>query len=341
MNFEVVRPKTLCNRLVVVDGLPGCGKTMLSAVISSLERVELFKYSYEIEVQCILHHFKKADIDTSASLIQYHLDLIIYNQMMARETNFRYSDLSSVFKSVDKLKYFKRLFGPGDEKVPDIIEKQKPIVHLVTHCLSAYSNPLLDNFNNEMLLINFHRNPLYMLKQNMWNMKNLLNSGRDFNLYFDWNKKKLPYYFHSQEEKMLKANHLEKSIFFLEWSRKNALNNQLQNYGRHYYELTFESFVGNPFPHLEEIEKRLGSKKTNFTSRILKREKIPRNLLSLGRDMPIYRRLNWEKTSARSSNQEIDELYYWAISEISINAKESLDWLLEDYNKIVNRLENK
>ena len=80
MNFEVVRPKTLCNRLVVVDGLPGCGKTMLSAVISSLERVELFKYSYEIEVQCILHHFKKADIDTSASLIQYHLDLIIYNQ---------------------------------------------------------------------------------------------------------------------------------------------------------------------------------------------------------------------------------------------------------------------
>ena len=54
MNFDVVRSEILCDKLVVVDGLPGCGKTMLSAVVSSLNRVELFKYSYEIETQCLL-----------------------------------------------------------------------------------------------------------------------------------------------------------------------------------------------------------------------------------------------------------------------------------------------
>lgn len=341
MNFEIVRPNALCNRLVVVDGLPGCGKTMLSAIISSLERIELFKYSYEIETQCILHHFNKIDRPTSASMVQYHLDLIMYNQMMGRETNFRYSDLSSAFNAVNSFKYFKRLFGPGDQAIPNLIKTQKPIVHLVTHCLSAYAKPLLDNFKGEMVLINFHRNPLYMLKQNMWNMENLLNSERDFNLYYNWEGKRLPYFFHSQEKKLLKANPIEKVIYFLEWSRKNALKNQLSDYGKYYYELTFESFVSNPFPHLEEIESRLNTQKTKFTAGILKREKIPRKVMSHGRDMPIYRRVNWEKTTASSTSQEIDDLYKWAISEISNEAKKSLDWLLEDYDQIVNRLENK
>ena len=142
----------------------------------------------------------------------------------------------------------------------------------------------------------------------MWNMKNLLNSERDFNLYFNREGKRLPYFFHSQEEKLLKANPIEKVIYFLEWFRKNTLKNQLSDYGKYYYELTFESFVGNPFPHLEEIESRLRTKKTKLTTGILKREKIPRKVLSHGRDLPIYRRVNWEKTTASSTSQEIDDL---------------------------------
>ena len=52
--------------------------------------------------------------------------------MMAREMNFRYDDLSSAFKSFHKLKYFKRLFAPGDEAVPNLIKKEKPILsHIV------------------------------------------------------------------------------------------------------------------------------------------------------------------------------------------------------------------
>lgn len=87
MQLEVVRPGNLCSKLVVVDGLPGCGKTMLSAVISSLDRIELFKYSYEIENFCRLYYFKNMDSQTSAAMIQYQLDLILYNQMMGRETS--------------------------------------------------------------------------------------------------------------------------------------------------------------------------------------------------------------------------------------------------------------
>ena len=63
--------------------------------------------------------------------------------------------------------------------------------------------------------------------------------------------------------------------------------------------------------------------------------------MSHGRDIPIYRRVNWEKTDAFTTSQEIDDLYKWAVSEISNEAKKALDWLLIDYDQIVNRLENK
>ena len=341
MPLELARPNRLCKRLVVVDGLPGSGKTMMSAVISSLERVELFKYSNEIETYCLLNYFGNIDTKTSTGLIKNQIDWIIYNQMMARETNFRFSDLSSVFKSNKKFKYFKRLFGPGDEAVPRLIEKQKPILHLVTHCLSAFAKPLLDSLEKNMILVNFHRNPLFMLKQNMWNMENLIFSIRDFHLYYKLNNKKFPYYFKGQEEKMNSATPLEKVIYFLEFCRKIALNNTFKKYEKNYYELTFESFVSNPFPHISEMEKLLNTKQTSNTPSILKREKIPRTNISHGRDMPIYRRVNWEKNSLKTRDLEINELYRWADKQISDSAKKSLDWLLDDYNQIVIRLEKK
>jgi hypothetical protein len=338
MEFDLIRPDEICSKAIVIDGLPGCGKTMLSALIGTLDRVELMKYSYEIESLCFLNHFNKLNQKTTASMIQYQLDLILYNQMMARETNFRFKDLSSVFRSVHKLKYIKRLFGPGDELVPELIEKENPIVHLVTHCLSAYANPLLDNFKGEMLLINFHRNPLYMIKQNLWNMENLLNSKRDFRLYYKWNGKRLPNFFYGQEERMLKANSKEKVIFFLEWSRKNALKNDLSSFSKNYYELSFESFVKDPYLHIEEITTRLRTQVTKQTPKILKREKIPRKILSHGRDLPIYRRVNWKKTNAKNNEEEINTIYNWVISDISQEAKASIDWLINDYKNIVNRL---
>ena len=55
--------------------------------------------------------------------------------------------------------------------------------------------------------------------------------------------------------------------------------------------------------------------------------------------MPIYRRVNWERTSALSTDDEINELYQWVIEKISKEALNALDWLLEDYNELVKRLE--
>ena len=59
---KVVRQKQLTEKIVIVDGQPGCGKTMLSPIIASMERVELLSYAFEIEFICRLFHLKKIEM---------------------------------------------------------------------------------------------------------------------------------------------------------------------------------------------------------------------------------------------------------------------------------------
>ena len=44
-----VRTSHLAEKIVFVDGMPGCGKTMLSPIVAALPRIELLQYAYEIE----------------------------------------------------------------------------------------------------------------------------------------------------------------------------------------------------------------------------------------------------------------------------------------------------
>ena len=62
-NMKIVKDINLLNKVVIVDGHPGCGKTMLSPIISSLERVEKLSYCYELEYYCALNYLKKLEID--------------------------------------------------------------------------------------------------------------------------------------------------------------------------------------------------------------------------------------------------------------------------------------
>ena len=125
---KVVRKDNLAKNIIIVDGLPGCGKTLFSSIISSLDRVEILSYAFEIEFICRLYYLGKMKEDASIAMVNNLIDQKLYNLMMGRDVNFRFSDLSSVFNYPKPLKYFKRIFQEGDLVVPDRIEKTKPII---------------------------------------------------------------------------------------------------------------------------------------------------------------------------------------------------------------------
>ncbi len=88
---------------------------------------------------------KKISYDAALSMIKIQLDLFLYETMMSRRVNFRPTDVSSVFKNPNCMKYLDRLMSKGDELVPEKIKKEKPILHFASHNLLAFSNPIFDS----------------------------------------------------------------------------------------------------------------------------------------------------------------------------------------------------
>ena len=103
------RQNSLLNQVLIVDGQAGCGKTMLTNILSSYERIEHFKYCSEIENICTIYHYRKIDFDAAKSFIKIYMDEQIYNSMMSRNLNFRFSDLSSAFNSTKFILILKAL----------------------------------------------------------------------------------------------------------------------------------------------------------------------------------------------------------------------------------------
>ena len=94
---EAVRSGHLAEKIVFVDGLWGCGKTMLSPIVAAFDRVELMTYAYEVEQICSLFYLNRISRDATLTMIRALTDRQLYDTMMGRSTNFRFSDLSSAF----------------------------------------------------------------------------------------------------------------------------------------------------------------------------------------------------------------------------------------------------
>ena len=88
------RKAHLAEKIVFVDGLPGCGKTLFSTLIASMDRVELLSYAYEVEHICALYYLDRMPIDAANTMVSIQTDLKIYNTMMGRDVNFRPTDIS-------------------------------------------------------------------------------------------------------------------------------------------------------------------------------------------------------------------------------------------------------
>ena len=73
----------MLDKAIIVDGIPG-GKTLVSSIVSSFEKVELYKFCYEIEYYCLLHYFNHIDLNTSSKMIRLKFDQLIYDVIMRK-----------------------------------------------------------------------------------------------------------------------------------------------------------------------------------------------------------------------------------------------------------------
>jgi len=337
-NPTIIRKGYLAEKIIIVDGYPGCGKTLFSPIIASMDRVELLNYAFEVEFLCRLFHFGKIDEDATISMIRILTDHKLYQTMMGRETNFRYNDISSVFNDSNPWRYFKRIFQEGDMIIPERIKKERPILNLTTHDLLSMSTPIFKALDDRLIFIEVVRHPLYSLIQQTLNNENLTSSPRDIQIYIKYKNDQIPYYAYGWEKLFVSSNAIEKSIYTLQKSYELTRNNRSKlkdNYEKQILTIAFEKFVLDPIPYVKKIADLIESKITPKTKKVMKKQNVPRNKISDGISLDIYKRCGWEPPEKElSENGELDKRRQFAIdSGASSKAIEVLDSLSKDYEK--------
>ncbi len=327
MDLTISRNSQLLHKLIIVDGFPGCGKTMLSPIISSFSKVELMQYSPLIEQICELFGLKKIDSDIAESMIRMNADLMIYETMMARNANFRPSDLSSIFRD-QPAKHFKRLFKKGDEFIPAIIKEEEPILHLTTHMLYPAINLLEKSLKEKLIFIEVVRHPLYMIIQHEMNIKNL-DDPRFQHIRYMNSEKEYTFYVEGWEKEFDKSNSFERAIYSMKWYfdkvKQIAENSALI--------IPFETFVKSPDNFLNVIADSLSSNIDKSVKREMNKQKVPRGHLSDGPALDIYKRCGWVPPQSYSEEEEINVRRELVKSNVSSEAFLVLDRLCASYEE--------
>lgn len=337
MNSEVkvTRRPHLAEKVVFIEGQPGCGKTMLAPIVAAMDRVELLTYAYQLEHICALHYLNKLDLDSAAAQCRLLTDLQLYNTMMGRETNFRLRDLSGVFRD-RPWRYFKRVFQKGDEAVVNRVKQAKPILSLTAHNFLEISEPVFAGLGDRAVVIEVIRHPLYMLKQQALNMDRLLNDVRFFTLNIEYNGQSVPFWTRGWEDLFLRSNAMEKVIYAIKQlteRRLKAKKSLQEKYGAKIITVPFEEFVLKPWPMLEEIVTALGSQVTSYTRKVMRKQCVPRKMIGQGVNLKIYERCGFEQPKSGDQTNEYELRRQHAAETASAEAMRVLDQLCAEYDE--------
>ena len=333
--FTTKRTPYLAEKVVFIDGLEGCGKTLFSTLVSAFDRVEKLTYSYEIELLCTLRYLNKIDSDAVSTMVRMLTDLITYDSLMSREVNFRPSDLSSIFKYHNTLKYIRRMFMKGDYAVPERIKKERPILALTVHKLLMNAEPIFEALKGRLVFIETVRHPLYMIIQQSMNNDTLIYTARDYSIYFEYNSEEMPWYTVGWEELFKNANPVEKSIYYIKilGDRMKAAREALPlKYSDKILTIPFERFVVDPMPYMRKIESALDSKITKQTLKTMKQQNVPRTKIADGIPLEVYKRCGWvPPREGLTEKEELQVRREYALQSASPEAMAVLDQMSAEY----------
>ena len=298
----ISRKSQILHELVITNGFPGSGKTMISPIISSMKRVEIMQYAPVIEQMCELYGLDSIEEDVAKSMIKMNADLLIYNVMMGRNSNCRPSDGSSIFKHNIPL-HIKRMLSKGDAHIPEVISKNKPILHLTTHMLFPHAKLLFDVFGKKLSFIEVIRHPLYVIIQQELNMRKIGNHSdpRMQHIRYSYNSNEYEFYCKGMEREFDKSNSFERAIYSIQSYYSKIFTKQNKNV----LIIPFEKFVKEPEEYIILLSKMFDQNITKKVRREMKKQKVPRSQLSSGPALDRYKTAGWRPPQSKSEEEEL------------------------------------
>ena len=355
---QIRKSKTFKNKIVFVNGFSASGKTMLAPIISSMQNVETIVYPYEIEWVSSFLYSESIDTKAYEEFIKQYVDHTIYNQMMGRNSNFRYKDVSSVLTKQKFFKYIKRCFTEGDNTIPYKIKNEKPSLCYASSHLLFFINEISDALNNRLLFIETVRDPIYMFKQIRVLFEDVyINNNEKLFTFICDNKSTqslfFDYYsnddaFVSLDKKDLNkvcVNYIQRIFsFYLNFNFKELkMNNNLLIL------LPFEKFVIKPELTINKILDYLEIKQNKSLKNEMKKQNVPRKIINQGLERDVYKRYGnapiSDKNAKATSFSDADLHYRYEISKNFINGESDISFkklikISNDYKKWIDSFDS-
>lgn len=119
--------------VVFLDGITRTGKLLTSKLLSSLQRVDYFMHSPILEHIPTLWRFGVLQRNAAACILRMNIDVLIYDRMVGRNLNSRWSDASYVGRAADYPSYVRRSTAPEGPSAVDAFNAAGRMALFLTH----------------------------------------------------------------------------------------------------------------------------------------------------------------------------------------------------------------
>jgi len=282
ISYKVFRENCLKN-IVTVTGTVQSGKSMVGPIVCSLEKAENYRTDFVLEQVPMLHNLKTINEEAAVFLLRYGLDLMQYDNMLGRNTNFRYSDFSSIWFTKDPSLFYKRLMMKEGECVFERIEKERPMFVLNFHNGVMHADLLLKSFPTQKIL-HVVRDPIdlaYAWLNKGYGKLETYESPRVGILTYKYKNNIVPYYAKEWEDEYLNLDEMDrviKLIHMVHRRHKISFDALEASEKEKIYKIYFDEFAENTHERLDGICNFIGSSVTLYTPIALEREKLPRKI---------------------------------------------------------------
>lgn len=284
MKLKMVRNQALAENIALVDGMSRSGKSLVAPILSTFERGELWLLEPLFDYLCINVGLGKFKRDAASAMAQLHADLSLYNLSISRLTNMRRSDISGAHANLLGERHVTRLKAKEGDVVVARIQREKPILVLMMHYVFGASDFLFDAFRDRLKLsVVAVRHPLWLAEawlECRWHER-FDRDPRDLMFCCEVRGRSVPWFAHGWASKYRCLKPMDRTIHVVEYFMETfdlRFRSLSKGDKKKVLFIPFERFVTGPSDYVDELARRLRTRRTPLTGKMLRRLGVPRVL---------------------------------------------------------------
>jgi len=270
------------NNLVAVTGLSRSGKSMLAPIVSSLNRSENLQTDYTLEQFPVLNHLGLMSEHIAIYLMRYMVNLKIYDNQIGRNSNFRFTDWTSIWNTPDPRQYLRRLIKDEGDSVFENIKEENQINVYMFHNVLWHAKIFFKAFP-DIKIIHIDRHPIDIVYS--WYKRSygdrFYDKERNALALIENGGNGIPYYAQNWLNEYISLAEIDrviKMIYTITSDHYDTLKTLSDSDRENILLINFDSMLTKSKNNLTKITSFLNTDKTLYTKTVMNRERCPRKI---------------------------------------------------------------